>query len=86
VTARRSFIDATARRQKKNWIRRTVNIPPQVQPVDRDVKPAAEIAELVRHAKVLTQAMRTASFLLADALEAIGTHVVFDPQDFGEKP
>jgi hypothetical protein len=85
VTARRSFSDATARRQKKNWIRRTVNIPPQVQPVDRDVKPAAEIAELVRHAKVLTQAMRTAAFLLADALEAIGTHVVFDDGDFGER-
>jgi hypothetical protein len=33
---------------------------------------------------VLTQAMRTASFLLADALEAIGTHVVFDDGDFGE--
>jgi hypothetical protein len=63
-----------------------MHLPPQPQPVDRDVKPAAEIAELVRHAKVLTQAMRTAAFLLADALEAIGTHVVFDPQDFGEKP
>lgn len=63
-----------------------MNIPPQPQPVDRDPKPADEIAELVRHAKVLTQAMRTAAFLLADALEAIRTHVVFDDGDFGEKP